>query len=116
MRWPISKTGKEQKHDPCGGKDEKCLILRAANTMRKMAIEDLLSYHVVILTCLMRIDKELHVQHREWKESISVKYRVFVGIEIIMKVKTEWAASRTNKPYLVNKDDIVIKSALQELS
>ena len=84
--------------------------------MRKMAIEDLLSYHVVILTCLMRIDKELHVQHREWKESISVKYRVFVGIEIIMKVKTEWAASRTNKPYLVNKDDIVIKSALQELS
>lgn len=67
----------------CGGKDEKCLTLWAADMMRETSMEDLFSYDVVILICFMKIDKELYVYQMEWKESLSVKDMAFVGLKIV---------------------------------
>ena len=56
-------------------------------------MEDMLSF-VSEADFFMKIDKQLNFYQKGWKESLSMKDGPSVGLEIIVKIKTEWAISK----------------------
>ena len=56
-------------------------------------MEDMLSF-VSEADFFMKIDKQLNFYQKVWKESLSMKDGPSVGLEIIVKIKTEWAISK----------------------